>query len=123
MLVGQGQTDRHLTIFFLAQWWAILSGDADRPTHPRSAVKPLQALPLIETGAAADLCVVDDAGVPSGGNVYDRRVCDLLPAMGWSVLLGLVTIRSVSCVAIALATCGRSVVGGTRSIPIASLSW
>ncbi|MFP5322291.1 MAG: asparaginase [Acidimicrobiia bacterium] len=27
-------------------------GDADRVTHPRSAVKPLQALPLVETGAA-----------------------------------------------------------------------
>ncbi|HSP03824.1 MAG TPA: asparaginase, partial [Acidimicrobiales bacterium] len=27
-------------------------GDPDRLTHPRSAVKPLQALPLIETGAA-----------------------------------------------------------------------
>lgn len=27
-------------------------GDADRVTHPRSAVKPLQALPLVESGAA-----------------------------------------------------------------------
>ena len=27
-------------------------GDPDRLTHPRSAVKPLQALPLVETGAA-----------------------------------------------------------------------
>ena len=27
-------------------------GDADRPTAPRSAVKPLQALPLVESGAA-----------------------------------------------------------------------
>lgn len=27
-------------------------GDPDRLTHPRSSVKPLQALPLIETGAA-----------------------------------------------------------------------
>ena len=27
-------------------------GDAERLTHPRSAVKPLQALPLVETGAA-----------------------------------------------------------------------
>lgn len=29
------------------------AGDAARPTYPRSAVKPLQALPLLETGAAA----------------------------------------------------------------------
>jgi glycosyltransferase involved in cell wall biosynthesis len=28
---------------------------------------------------------VDDAGVPSGGNTYDRRVCDGLRAVGWSV--------------------------------------
>lgn len=27
-------------------------GDADRCTHPRSSVKPLQALPLVESGAA-----------------------------------------------------------------------
>lgn len=27
-------------------------GDADRLTHPRSAVKPIQALPLVESGAA-----------------------------------------------------------------------
>jgi hypothetical protein len=30
VLVGQGQTDRHLTIFFLAQRRAVLPGDADR---------------------------------------------------------------------------------------------
>jgi glycosyltransferase involved in cell wall biosynthesis len=28
---------------------------------------------------------VADAGVPSGGNTYDRRVCDGLRAIGWSV--------------------------------------
>jgi L-asparaginase II len=28
-------------------------GDIDRPTYPRSAVKALQAIPLIESGAAA----------------------------------------------------------------------
>lgn len=28
-------------------------GDADHPTFPRSAAKPIQALPLVETGAAA----------------------------------------------------------------------
>jgi L-asparaginase II len=34
-------------------------GDASRLTHPRSAVKPIQALPLVETGAA-DACGVSD---------------------------------------------------------------
>ncbi len=28
---------------------------------------------------------IDDAARPSGGNVYDRRVCDGLAAIGWSV--------------------------------------
>jgi glycosyltransferase involved in cell wall biosynthesis len=28
---------------------------------------------------------IDDPGRPSGGNVYDRRVCDGLPELGWSV--------------------------------------
>ncbi len=27
-------------------------GDVDRPVYPRSALKPIQALPLIESGAA-----------------------------------------------------------------------
>jgi glycosyltransferase involved in cell wall biosynthesis len=28
---------------------------------------------------------IDDARRPSGGNVYDRRVCDELPGLGWAV--------------------------------------
>jgi glycosyltransferase involved in cell wall biosynthesis len=28
---------------------------------------------------------IDDPGRPSGGNVYDRRVCDGLASLGWSV--------------------------------------
>ncbi|MFC5996548.1 glycosyltransferase family 4 protein [Pseudonocardia hispaniensis] len=28
---------------------------------------------------------IDDAAAPSGGNVYDRRICDSLSATGWSV--------------------------------------
>lgn len=35
-------------------------GDVDRPVYPRSAVKPLQALPLIETGAAERFSVGDE---------------------------------------------------------------
>ncbi len=35
-------------------------GDIDRPVFPRSAVKPLQALPLLAGGAAARLALTDD---------------------------------------------------------------
>lgn len=35
-------------------------GDVARPVYPRSAVKPLQALPLIETGAAERFSVGDE---------------------------------------------------------------
>lgn len=34
-------------------------GDADRLTHPRSSVKPVQALPLVESGAADAFGVTD----------------------------------------------------------------
>jgi glycosyltransferase involved in cell wall biosynthesis len=29
---------------------------------------------------------IDDPGAPSGGNVYDRRICDGLAALGWKVI-------------------------------------
>jgi L-asparaginase II len=35
-------------------------GDVDRPVFPRSAVKPIQAIPLVETGAADRFAVTDD---------------------------------------------------------------
>ena len=35
------------------------AGDIDRLVYPRSAVKPIQALPLIETEAADSLCLGD----------------------------------------------------------------
>ena len=35
------------------------AGDIDRPTYPRSAIKPLQALAIIETGAAERFSVSD----------------------------------------------------------------
>jgi L-asparaginase II len=36
-------------------------GDADRPVFPRSAVKALQALPLVETGTADRFALTDEA--------------------------------------------------------------
>ena len=31
---------------------------------------------------------IDDLDAPSGGNAYDRRVCDGLAALGWAVAAG-----------------------------------
>lgn len=46
-------------------------GDPGRPTYPRSAIKPVQALPLIETGAAdrfrLSLCEIALAAASHGG--------------------------------------------------------
>jgi len=39
-------------------------GDADRLTHPRSAVKPMQALPLVEATAAADGAAAWETAAP-----------------------------------------------------------
>lgn len=36
-------------------------GDVERPVYPRSAIKPLQALPLVESGAAAHFALGDEA--------------------------------------------------------------
>lgn len=44
---------------------------------------------LMPTGPLVHFVVpdaIDDPRRPSGGNVYDRRVCDLLPGAGWQVL-------------------------------------
>jgi L-asparaginase II len=39
---------------------ALAAGDVERPVYPRSAIKPMQALPLVETGAA-DAFALGDA--------------------------------------------------------------
>ncbi len=63
-------------------------GDVERPVYARSAVKPLQALPLIETGAADALEVTDEelalACASHGG---ETRHVDLVGA--WLKRLGL----------------------------------
>jgi len=52
-------------------------GDVDRPVFPRSAVKPIQAIPLVETGAAALACA-SHGGEPE----HLRVVADWLRRIG-----------------------------------------
>lgn len=59
---GEGTESRHrgAAAVFDSQGRAVASwGDIERPVFPRSAVKPLQVLPLIESGAAEAFGVSD----------------------------------------------------------------
>lgn len=63
-------------------------GESDRPTFPRSAIKPVQALPLVETGAAAAFGLSAEelalaAASHSGEPAHVERVA------GWLARLGL----------------------------------
>ncbi len=65
-------------------------GDCDRHVYPRSAIKPLQALPLVETGAA-EAFAVSDAEVAlacashNGEPVHTRAVAAWLERLGLGV--------------------------------------
>ncbi len=66
---------------------AFAIGDIDRPVFPRSAVKVLQALPLVESGAADRLGLTDDelalACASHGGEaVHVRAVASMLAKAG-----------------------------------------
>ncbi|AWK10293.1 glycosyltransferase family 4 protein [Streptomyces spongiicola] len=58
-----------------------MSADAvgARPQHRTTAGGPERAVRFVMPGG------VDDPAAPSGGNVYDRRVCRELPRIGWQV--------------------------------------
>ncbi|MEV0964363.1 MULTISPECIES: glycosyltransferase family 4 protein [unclassified Streptomyces] len=58
-----------------------MSADAvgARPQHRTTAGEPERAVRFVMPGG------VDDPAAPSGGNVYDRRVCRELPRIGWQV--------------------------------------
>jgi L-asparaginase II len=63
-------------------------GDAERPVHPRSAVKALQALPLIESGAADRLGLSDreialSCGSHSGGEDHVATARAMLAKAGF----------------------------------------
>jgi L-asparaginase II len=64
-------------------------GDVDRPIYPRSAIKPFQAVPLVETGAAdrlgfseAELALA--CASHSGRPEHTERVAALLQRLGLS---------------------------------------
>ncbi|HSN31777.1 MAG TPA: asparaginase [Ideonella sp.] len=62
-------------------------GDIDRPAFPRSAVKLLQALPLVESGAADRLGLADDAlalacASHGGEAMHTRTAADMLARAG-----------------------------------------
>jgi L-asparaginase II len=68
----------------------LIIGDAETPVFPRSALKPLQAIPLIETGAA-DAYQLEDEDVAlacashSGETQHTRRIDAWLKRIGCSV--------------------------------------
>ncbi|HSV30369.1 MAG TPA: asparaginase [Candidatus Omnitrophota bacterium] len=66
----------------VAEW-----GDSDRPTFPRSAIKPIQALPLVESGAADAFALTDEelalaTASHSGEPMHTERVARWLARIG-----------------------------------------
>lgn len=63
-------------------------GDADRPTFPRSALKPLQAIPMMETGAAAEF-KLSNAEIALACASHSGEQNHVLTAASWLARLGL----------------------------------
>ena len=63
-------------------------GDTDRPIYPRSAVKPLQALPLVETGAA-DRFTVSDPELALACASHGGEPVHVATVRGWLDRVGL----------------------------------
>lgn len=66
------------------------AGDVERPIYPRSSLKPVQAIPLIETGAADRFAVSDEeialaCASHSGEQMHTRRVAAWQERIGCSV--------------------------------------
>lgn len=63
-------------------------GEIDRPIYPRSAIKPFQALALLETGAA-DAFAVDDAELALACASHSGETFHVERVDGWLARLGL----------------------------------
>ena len=63
-------------------------GDRDRPVFPRSTVKPMQALPLIETGAA-DQFKLSDAEIALACGSHSGAPFHIVQLEGWLNRLGI----------------------------------
>src|SRR3954468_13098160 len=64
------------------------AGDADTPVFPRSAIKPLQALPLIESGAA-DAFGVDEIELALACASHSGELSHVTPVGSWLGRMGL----------------------------------
>jgi glycosyltransferase involved in cell wall biosynthesis len=56
--------------------------NAESPVHVEAAVSPDPAVRAVTVVVPSG---IDDPALPSGGNVYDRRICGGLAASGWLV--------------------------------------
>jgi len=63
-------------------------GNIERPIYPRSAIKPLQALALVETGAA-DACRASDEELALACASHNGEPAHVTLAGGWLARLGL----------------------------------
>lgn len=63
-------------------------GEADRIIYPRSAIKPFQALPLIESGAA-EACHASDEEVALAAASHSGSVAHVMAVEAWLERLGL----------------------------------
>jgi L-asparaginase II len=64
------------------------AGDAETPVFPRSAIKPLQALPLIESGAA-DAFGVDEIELALACASHSGELAHVTPVGSWLGRMGL----------------------------------
>lgn len=71
------------------------AGDVERPVYPRSAIKPLQALALVESGAAEALAV-SDAELALACASHDGEPLHAEAAVHWLQRLGL-SVEDLEC--------------------------
>lgn len=71
------------------------TGDIDRPIYPRSAIKPLQALPLLETGAA-DAFAVTDAEIALACASHSGEARHVATVNAWLARMGC-TVDDLEC--------------------------